>query len=530
MRRTAKPRRVVSHGSRNRLSVSQGMEDSVLLASSPDKQLPRAPLGSPPAPPAKSMGARMARSGPLQALASTLSGSDFEASMKKARRRAQDLNASLPRPPSGPPPPLLQPTVTDLSTEDMEFTDEDEEEVGVEDLASASRRLSSWDMTAKGPGALAPMLQQPAAVTTAFPVGASGMPAVFHELVDTEQVFQDRLTDLCTHYRRRLLGLAHLEDLAGVLDQDQIQAVFLNVEDLRQLSADMLAALRRVQERDHDTLEALVLDMCKEAFSKSSIIAMDKGFSMYSARFGYAGLLRERLRRTVPAFHDFCRLEEFVLECSLDSLQIVPVQRLLRYRLLLREMRTRCESARAGALLDKVVANIQRCCDSVNAQCAVYAGTRTVVLLQQALFKNKVTLVGPGRHCVRHALLTVVEDDAHKAKPGTRRFLVLLNDALLYASMSKDKLSGELRHVLAVSTLRAAPDAAQARVFSVQGGGKFLRLEVDSDTDRDLWVADINRLCSADRALVAPAELVAAFERPSTPVKEPLFREEFTWL
>ncbi|XP_050428812.1 uncharacterized protein LOC126838447 [Adelges cooleyi] len=155
---------------------------------------------------------------------------------------------------------------------------------------------------------------------------------IIAEIVETEEKYGRDLDIVMEEFYRPMM-------VAGLLNADQLSAVFLNVAELREHSAALSQKLRdayeiAVEQGDDDLLTVNIGRLFLEA-SPSMLHA----FQSYCTRQGNAALLLANLEKEKELLRIFLRvsqMENAVLRrMNLNSFLMVPVQRVTKYPLLL---------------------------------------------------------------------------------------------------------------------------------------------------------------------------------------------------
>ena len=233
-----------------------------------------------------------------------------------------------------------------------------------------------------------------------------------------------------------------------------------------------------------------------------------------------------QLRSSNVALDVFLTWQEKCEGTSLDSLLIMPVQRLPRYLLLLQEIikieeklivERRVHPGTLGlfhhyplAYLDILTARekISRIADAINSSLHVKESVQVVAHLQ-SLFEhdtNFVPFATPTRQLVKEGLLKKINETRKNAFLGSSStyHFFLFNDLFLYAEELR-KLGGVVRYrmkytipLLDLTLLDGAEGSGKGNQLRLrnEGSGKNLTVQCKSSEERDEWQARIEEMQS----------------------------------
>lgn len=238
------------------------------------------------------------------------------------------------------------------------------------------------------------------------------------EIISTEQSYVESLLTLVTHYVHPLKIAKKL-----VVRPQTISALFANVELIANFHQTFLFAMQ--------------MDTTSETLSRviTKYADMLKVYAHYLANYTNALTQLSELIRNSKRFRMFLDKIQTKLNCTLDSFLIMPVQRIPRYELLLREMmkNTPTDHKEYGEL-STAYTKIK------NIACFVNKETNTLdsmheLLNIQSKIGGAVDLVQPHRKLVKRAMVTNYRIHRRTRKKATvlqSRQLFLFSDMLLY--------------------------------------------------------------------------------------------------
>ena len=255
------------------------------------------------------------------------------------------------------------------------------------------------------------------------------------ELITTEESYTDSLHLLIDIFYKPLRDSQF--KLQPLLTEGDIDAIFGNVEDLLVINMQLLDDLhQRVRESSNSDEVPRVGDIMKRT------APLLKLYEKYVRGYERAVMrLAECQRSSKTGFDTWLERQHQAATAlggqALESYLIMPVQRILRYKLLLEEIirHTSLSSVDLADLttaLELVAERAVQCNEATRGQ-ENTASLRRI----QSEFNDKVEIVGPKRVLLREGELRRVMGNDEKARPYK---FFLFNDALIYAK--EDMMSG----------------------------------------------------------------------------------------
>ncbi|XP_065210259.1 rac guanine nucleotide exchange factor JJ-like [Planococcus citri] len=200
----------------------------------------------------------------------------------------------------------------------------------------------------------------------------------------------------------------------------------------------------------------------------SAFLSTAPFFKLYSAyAYNYRNVISilESLPKTNPTLQDFISKQETRPEVTskISSLLIAPVQRIPRYLLLLKELKSLTpEPSFASAELEEAIKEISIIVDHIQSLIKEQECMSRMLFIQKSLLNGKPSIIVPGRKLVKEGkLMKVVKSEL------SARYIVLLNDMILYC---KDWNGSSLKclRVLPISKCVINAIGFKKGVFSVQ--------------------------------------------------------------
>ncbi|KAG7210374.1 hypothetical protein KM043_011908 [Ampulex compressa] len=156
-----------------------------------------------------------------------------------------------------------------------------------------------------------------------------------------------------------------------------------------------------------------------------------KLYSVYAYDYEQVMSLLQSTQEQDPAFRNFIKNQETRPEVGqkMQSLLITPIQRVPRYKLLLKEVLQHTESKhREYSLLQACLVEIEKAAKHINSLVAQNEETQKLLRLQRCIV-NPINLVKPGRKLIKQGALMRV---SRRGNSAYRRYFILLSDTLLY--------------------------------------------------------------------------------------------------
>ncbi|CAG9534815.1 unnamed protein product [Cercopithifilaria johnstoni] len=240
------------------------------------------------------------------------------------------------------------------------------------------------------------------------------------ELVDSEQRYVDKLRLLDETFRKKI-------DDEKILERDRITQLFANISSLHQFHNTHLLPALMESSRDWHTTHRISDVLRKRA-------PFLKMYSEYTNNYKRATKVFNDCLRKKRRFAQVVHEIEMKPECEnlpLVSHLICPVQRVMRYQLLLQEYKKHLDPSDVD--YDDTVAALELVLDAAshaNEMMRKLDRYKNVLEVQEQV-GSAISLVSPGRELVRKGKLIKILSSSEKTE---ERHLFLFNDLLLLAS------------------------------------------------------------------------------------------------
>ncbi|XP_015177252.1 PREDICTED: FYVE, RhoGEF and PH domain-containing protein 4-like [Polistes dominula] len=261
------------------------------------------------------------------------------------------------------------------------------------------------------------------------------------EILTTEATYLQQLEILMEFFLQPIIEKKFFNGLL-------INTLYENVKTLYNISGELIREIRE----DSECIAG--------AFYK--LAPFFKLYSVYAYDYEQLSTLIQIIQQKDPVFKNFISEQETRPEVgrTLSSLLIIPIQRVPRYKLLLKEVLQHTPNKhKEYNLLQACLVEVEKAAVHINNLVAVNEDTKKLLNLQKCIV-NGVNLVKPGRKILMQGNLMRVSRNGVTAY---RRYFVLLNDTLLYC---KGKPESSL-------TVRCVLPLNKCKVVSVLSGGLF---------------------------------------------------------
>jgi hypothetical protein len=223
---------------------------------------------------------------------------------------------------------------------------------------------------------------------------------------------------------------------------------------------------------------------------------LEQAFSKYSVRFEEMLTFKSSVVLSNHRLVKFVLLHESVLGKPLESFQIEPVQRVMRYGLLLKSLFKKEQDDL------NVIECVEKVCQAINQKVSERAGQRMTYILQENLFKGKVTLFSKSakRRCIRVGVLEKKFNSSNILRSSKTKFyfFMLFDDSLGYADLAKDGKSAKLKYLLPLGGMKARVDDEKAPLScTIVNSCKKITVKGKSAEEVQEWVEDITKAVAA---------------------------------
>jgi len=255
---------------------------------------------------------------------------------------------------------------------------------------------------------------------------------IVRELYETEKSYVRFLELIIRKYINPLSTLASINPATAPASIEQIKTIFMNSLTIFNFNSMFLEALEnRIRNWDENTILSDLFNQMNEFF---------RIYSVYVNLYNMSTLAIKQLE-SKPTWTNFCWTVETDKECkllNLESMLILPVQRMPRYELLLKSiLKFTWEEHPDYIKLRDVVRNIVETIEKINEKKREADRAFRLYEIQMNLHGKFEPIVASGRIVLKDGEIQRISKG--KVQPG---FLVLCNDLIIVAKPKfKDALS-----------------------------------------------------------------------------------------
>ena len=317
---------------------------------------------------------------------------------------------------------------------------------------------------------------------------------IAREVLETERSYVESLTTMINMYKRPLIKLT-LEPKAEFKEAD-ITLLFSNIEQLFSLNIEILKQL-----------DARLRSWSPEQKIGDIILSFApflKMYNVYSNNYDEALQLYNKLQKESPKFSDHLQQtkQKSGTHMTLEHLLIMPVQRIPRYNLLLRDLLNKTQPSHPDfEPLNKALIATESVSQHINTSKG-RADNLKKLISQPGKGKGFQGLIKADRHLIADGMFRVF-DGTHRSKtncilsqtdktesPSYKLHLYLFNDLLVYATgqqvkkhkdMSKLKSQFPLSHVW-------VKDRGQLNSFDIITPTHYFVFISDDDRIKMKWI------------------------------------------
>jgi hypothetical protein len=326
------------------------------------------------------------------------------------------------------------------------------------------------------------------------------------EILATERKYVEALGTMVERYRKRLLAMA--AEPKSEIKADDVQRMFMNVAPIYQLNLELLKQLDARLRQWSATQKLGDVFMSMAPFFKLYVV--------YSNDYDDALHLYNRYLKDSARFAELIQAEKTRdgSGMTLEHLLIMPVQRIPRYNLLLRDLIKKTDAAHPDfASLSEALAATEQVAAHINEskgrlenmkklaqQSSKGAGFRHLMQAHRHLVKEGVFRVYDGTHRSKCNCL-VPDKERKQSKKGSlesvayKMHMFLFNDLFVYAKSSqvrKHKDMSKLKSQFPLS-LVWVKDRGQLNLFEIVTPTRNFVVTTDDERVKTAWIDTFQR-------------------------------------
>ncbi|ALC44411.1 RhoGEF4 [Drosophila busckii] len=237
------------------------------------------------------------------------------------------------------------------------------------------------------------------------------------EIITSEKSYLEQLELLMNYFVRPLKEQA-------IIDASNHTALFGQIEMIHNLNGEFLRELEANMEN------------VAQAFLKMA--PFFKLYSVYAFDYRGAMLILQELTNKNPVFRKFLEDTESrpEIQRKLNSLMIVPIQRVPRYKLLLEQVLLYTSPADQDyKLLKESVKEIEATASHINSCVEEQEITQYLIHIQNSLVNRTPNIVKPSRRVIKEGMLSKITHKGNEIK----RYCVLMSDIFMYCKVLKER-------------------------------------------------------------------------------------------
>ena len=312
---------------------------------------------------------------------------------------------------------------------------------------------------------------------------------VAQEIVATERTYINMLDAVIQLYVEPLEELAPKDK---ILAKEEMDKMFSNIRMIRTLNSQFLSELETciIGWTDADETTQRIGSI----FLKTA--PYFKMYTSYTNNFDAAMVLLSKKREGNKKFDEFCQRARYSQQASglsLDNFLIAPIQRVPRYKLLLRELlKNTPESHMDRGNLQLALIQIETIATGIN-EAVRDTENRVIVWDIQNQFSGSVELVAPHRYFVKEGKLIKLCKNGHKEYT-----FFLFNDMIVYANVN---VVGKYRlhKILTMNEnfrVKKIPKQLLKNGLKITADEKSIAIACSSPEEQQIWYDEIYQ-CSS---------------------------------
>eukprot|EP00475_Leptophrys_vorax_P014788 TRINITY_DN2104_c3_g1_i4.p2 TRINITY_DN2104_c3_g1~~TRINITY_DN2104_c3_g1_i4.p2 ORF type:complete len:534 (-),score=132.99 TRINITY_DN2104_c3_g1_i4:860-2461(-) len=335
------------------------------------------------------------------------------------------------------------------------------------------------------------------------------------ELIETEEAYVRRMTELDTHYLKHLTVRNAIKGAGQIMSDETIAEIFASVSMIKQLHEALLFRIRTPKVMYYlsnpdsgiagDEIEAFMFQTV-EAFVTQ--VSVEQAYSNYLSRFEQSSLmLQNELKKS--KFLLFVKINELLIGRKLDACRSEPIQRIPRYLLLLATLqKTKFSPAsQAKKFLEKAITAVNDFAIDLEMTLEIEKGRNRLKELEREMLGDKLPLDNGNRFCVRQGELLVHHLSANPSGNAIPYMVLMLSDILILCAAVSDAGGNKKPSSLANSQqliyrpkkyywLKALEIINQSEVsFDIKctESNRIERLVCPSEQEKLDWIEDIRK-------------------------------------
>lgn len=332
--------------------------------------------------------------------------------------------------------------------------------------------------------------------------------AALYEVLTTEESYVASLRNFDLEYIRRLNTLVEM-NIPININSDDVSRIFRNLGDIIDVNGQFLDDLRDVygSKDERAILEAVPLLLQHYA-------PLFTVYRTYLESYDSASAHASSLMETNQKFAEFVSINNKILRLNLHDYLIMPVQRIPRYLLLLREiMRNIPETDSVTHEYNITVEAIGKIASNINTGLSDQEHEMRLAQFMSKVEQDEryVDLAAPGRRIITEGPLKVRNMDTSSFSRSAVFYFVLFNDMLVYfIERGSFKKTYRMRHILKLESMSVFPSVGPNNkdkdliidALNKDGEKKKYHISCGTTENRNAWVSTLMKAIVAHEQLM----------------------------
>lgn len=318
-----------------------------------------------------------------------------------------------------------------------------------------------------------------------------------------EAIFELIVTESAYVRDLQLIVEVFYTSLIDVLDQKATTVIFANVEDILLCNTSFYSALEERQKDCRLYMDQLG-DLLQVHMGNMAV------YTPYCVNQSIATKILQTIRASNPDVASrLQRLKDDPVCRNLDlsSYLLIPMQRITRYPLLLRQILNYTQSETERKQLEWAIATTERILDSINETIRENEGAERLAEVSRDLYigEGRLDLTARTKYLGKRKL--VKEGEVTKAKSGRKLHLILCNDVLVLLDAAARSLY-RMPIPLSELKIREAPgdDLGFQLALAYPRGGDIISVKATSARDCHQWMQAISQASEYCKSVEQRAE------------------------
>ncbi|KAI8909604.1 Dbl homology domain-containing protein [Gorgonomyces haynaldii] len=298
---------------------------------------------------------------------------------------------------------------------------------------------------------------------------------IIEEIIETEKRYVDSLDSILQCYLKPLKQMIGTE--REIVSKRQVNDLFANIANILVINRELLKQL-----------QATLFDSIGQIFI--NLVPFLKIYSTYAQNFNNALNLVHHLLETNPSFKEFVLKQQSMPSMgqqTLQSLLLMPVQRIPRYKLLLEDLLKHTASGHQDYTnIFKAFKMVSSVADFVNETIRQHETALEMINIQKSILGLPNDLLAPGRTFIKRGKVQKISRKSHQP-----RILFLFSDILVYCSPGILETQFMYHRTITLDKIRVqdVPDVEQVKnIFQILQSEKSFAMYCETPQEKQEWL------------------------------------------